>query len=394
MNDITNDIKWNYKNFNMVIELEIAGEFIYNGIHEISRLTVLSNDGPTFNALYSISVGIERLQKIVYVLWNMDEYSDTEEFEKSLITHSHTGLRDRINQILKDKGEKIAFNERENEFFNVLVSFYNTARYMRFNVEGDSNKEVQILKNFIYKYVPQNNNSPYFNNRIIIDDKVKELFGRVTGSIAQKYYSFVKKGSELNNTYTYELRSDSKAFKVFMGSYNKNSLAAGQMDEKLVLKELLIYLRNSKDKDSFFRYIDEIDPLEFDPPMAMEYLHDVINGNITQYLVDEVEHLYGENGYSKDRFQLVNLFAEIGVVFDAPIIKECWEIVKKIQNHEIDEEELDQLEYEKDFFEEDELVSITEDIICVSREYIKNHDQKVFDKVIKKLVDDFGEYII
>jgi hypothetical protein len=32
-----NDIKWNYKNFNMVIELEIAGEFIYNGIHEIPR---------------------------------------------------------------------------------------------------------------------------------------------------------------------------------------------------------------------------------------------------------------------------------------------------------------------------------------------------------------------
>jgi len=394
MNDIMNDIKWNYKNFNMVIELEIAGEFIYNGIHEISRLTALSNDGPTFNALYSISVGIERLQKIVYVLWNMDEYSDTEEFEKSLITHSHTGLRDRINQILKDKGEKIAFNERENEFFNVLVSFYNTARYMRFNVEGDSNKEVQILKNFIYKYVPQNNNSPYFNNRIIIDDKVKELFGRVTGSIAQKYYSFVRKGSELNNTYTYELRSDSKAFKVFMGNYNKNSLAAGQMDEKLALKELLIYLRNSKDKDAFFRYIDEIDPLEFDPPMAMEYLHDVINGNITQDLVDEVEYLYGENGYSKDRFQLVNLFAESGVVFDAPIVNECWEIIQKIQNHEIDEEDLEQLEYEKEYFEEEELSSITENIICVSRDYIKNHDQIEFDSSIKKLVNEFEEYVI
>ncbi len=389
-----NDIKWNYKNFNMVIELEIAGEFIYNGIHEISRLTALSNDGPTFNALYSISVGIERLQKIVYVLWNMDEFSDTEEFEKSLITHSHTGLRDRINQILKAKGEKIAFNGQENEFFNVLVSFYNTARYMRFNVEGDSNKEVQILKNYVYKYVPQNNDSPYFNNRIIIDDKVKELFGRVTGSIAQKYYSFVKKGSELNNTYTYELRSDSKAFKVFMGNYNKNSLAAGQMDEKLALKELLIYLRNSKDKDSFLRYIDEIDPLEFDPPMAMEYLHDVINGNITQGLVDEVECLYGENGYSKDRFQLVNLFAETGVVFDEPIIKDCWEIVQKIQNHEIDEEELEQLEYEKDFFKEDELVSITEGIIYASREYIKNHDQIAFDIAIKKLVDNFEEYTI
>ena len=28
------DNKWYYKNFNMVVELDIAGEFIYNGINE------------------------------------------------------------------------------------------------------------------------------------------------------------------------------------------------------------------------------------------------------------------------------------------------------------------------------------------------------------------------
>lgn len=83
------DEHWSYKNFNMVVELDIAGEFIYNGIHEIYRVSHFANDGSTFTALYDTSVGIERLQKIVYVLWGMDDYVDEKEFEKSLITHSH-----------------------------------------------------------------------------------------------------------------------------------------------------------------------------------------------------------------------------------------------------------------------------------------------------------------
>lgn len=57
------DEHWSYKNFNMVVELDIAGEFIYNGIHEIYRVSHFANDGSTFTALYDTSVGIERLQK-------------------------------------------------------------------------------------------------------------------------------------------------------------------------------------------------------------------------------------------------------------------------------------------------------------------------------------------
>lgn len=62
------DQRWKYKNFNMVIELDIAGEFIYNGIHGFCRLKYISNEGPTFASLYNMAVGIERLEKIVYVL--------------------------------------------------------------------------------------------------------------------------------------------------------------------------------------------------------------------------------------------------------------------------------------------------------------------------------------
>lgn len=49
------DEHWSYKNFNMVVELDIAGEFIYNGIHEIYRVSHFANDGSTFTALYDTS---------------------------------------------------------------------------------------------------------------------------------------------------------------------------------------------------------------------------------------------------------------------------------------------------------------------------------------------------
>lgn len=84
------DNKWYYKNFNMVVELDIAGEFIYNGINELNRMEIITNDAPTFFSLYNISVGLERLQKIVLVLWKLEDTSDEEKFEKSLITHSHS----------------------------------------------------------------------------------------------------------------------------------------------------------------------------------------------------------------------------------------------------------------------------------------------------------------
>jgi hypothetical protein len=55
---------WNYKNFNMVYELEISGEFIYDGIQALNTMDSSSNSAELFSFLYHISVGIERLQKI------------------------------------------------------------------------------------------------------------------------------------------------------------------------------------------------------------------------------------------------------------------------------------------------------------------------------------------
>lgn len=188
---------WNYKNFNMVIELDIAGEFIYNGIHEVYRLKYISNDGPTFASLYNMAVGIERLEKIVYVLWALDDEVDGTKFEKELITHSHTGLRDKIKEVLKNHNKNIEFSKQENALFELLREFYNTARYMRFNIDGDWDKELELVRAFLksdFNYVETN--TGFFHGRSIeINENAKKMFGRTLKSIAVKYYELIRQGS-------------------------------------------------------------------------------------------------------------------------------------------------------------------------------------------------------
>ena len=136
------------------------------------------------------------------------------------------------------------------------------------------------------------------------------------GSISKKYYKLIVKGSSINNTFTYELRSGSKAQKVFLNMNRKNSLMIEQINERIALKELLIYLRCSNDKCAFLDFIDNIEPLDFDSAMVTEYLSELVYGNVSQDLIDEVEYLYSENKYSAQRIQTVDLFANNKIYFD------------------------------------------------------------------------------
>lgn len=115
----------------------------------------------------------------------------------------------------------------------------------------------------------KNNTEFFYGSRIEANENVKKLFGRTLKSIAAKYYELVIKGSSKNQTYTYELRADSKASKIFYSQ--ESSLIKDQYNEYLAVKELLIYLRNSKDKTGFLKYVDEIEPLEFDPTNLITY---------------------------------------------------------------------------------------------------------------------------
>lgn len=391
------DEHWSYKNFNMVVELDIAGEFIYNGIHEIYRVSHFANDGSTFTALYDTSVGIERLQKIVYVLWGMDDYVDEKEFEKSLITHSHMGLRDKIIQLVNAKGENLEFCSRENAFFNILDSFYNHARYMRFNVEGDWNAELKLLRKFAEDndLIDQSMDLCQ-ENYMIVSEKFKEIIGRTIGSIAHKYYRLIKEGSNRNTTYTYELRSGSKAEKVFAGEYKKNSLMREQLDESVAFKELLVFFRKMQHKNAFIKFIDEIEPLDFDPGLLVEYLETVIKGDIPQTLIDDVEYMYGENGYSSDRIMLMDAFANSNVWYEYPEIEKARQLIAKvISNPQSVYSVVLLLKQCKEYISEEEIVDTIDKGIKILNEHQEGKiDDTEMVQELKMVCEEYQEYLI
>ena len=64
-----------HKNFKMSTEIDIAGTFIYNGMKELEQMEMFKNESDIFSFLYHISVGIERIQKVLLVM--LEEIDDT-----------------------------------------------------------------------------------------------------------------------------------------------------------------------------------------------------------------------------------------------------------------------------------------------------------------------------
>ncbi len=388
------DKDWYYKNFNMVAELDIAGEFIYNGISELNRMDIITNDAPTFYTLYTLAVGVERLQKIVLVLWKYDEIEDKQAFEKSLITHSHSNLRDEIKKYTNGSNNAI-LNTRENDFITLIQKFYTTARYERFNINGQDDIEIELWDSYIKKYI-KDSSSNFLDSGIILTNEIKEFFGKVVGSISQKYYKLILEGSQKNHTFTYELRTDSKAEKVFLGEYRNKSLIERKINERIAFKELLVYLRNSKEKSAFLKYLDGIKPLEFDPPMVNGYIKEVVEGIIPQTLIDDVENMYIENEYKFDRVQLVDLMGNSLVQFDYPDVCECNKILSDfVEKKVIEKSMIDRLNDHANFIEEEEIIEVLEKVNMAYNQY--QEEKITFEALLKKVEEyhaEFQEFLI
>lgn len=218
--NISDNILWGYKSFNMANELDIAGEFIYDGIQALNEISCIEESASLFSFSYHISVGIERLQKIIVVLCENITMDDYEEFEKSLITHSHSGLSERIAKYMTRK-----LNAKENEFLQVLTVFYKKAIYNRFNVIDSRCEEVTCLSSFVEKYSEKNDlKYSFISNKIIVDEKIRELLGRVIGNLSKKYYHFLKEKAYLNSDEQYVVNTYAPKKEIHADNYMYNKL--------------------------------------------------------------------------------------------------------------------------------------------------------------------------
>src|SRR3546814_13769037 len=117
------------KNFRLGGELDVTGTFIDNGLRRVHELHKLDYSADLFEVFYQLSVGIERLMKSALVLLEHDDASDQDAFERSLSTHNHQSLLERIQKHVDIKPAN-----SDNAFLHLHHRLYANMRYERFSL--------------------------------------------------------------------------------------------------------------------------------------------------------------------------------------------------------------------------------------------------------------------
>ena len=298
-----------YKNFNMVCEIDIAGTFIYNGIKNFDNMESFSNECDVFHVLYPLAVGIERLQKVLLVLLEAFPVKVTDEeieiFEKSLITHSHQELHARISAKVP-----LEFNPHQNEFLQVLTEFYEKFRYDRFNISPNCQKDRDLLVAFLAKRlnIEIKVNAGFMNTPN--STQIKKFVGRIVGGIARTYYSMIRDQALTLNLYTYEVRYDSAAYKLFLSELKDNSFQELLFNERIALAEYLVYLLKFDNGDTTRDFIiKKVEPLDLDLDDSEIFFGGLCKGHVPTTLVDAVECQYEDLEHPTERLNMIDLLS-------------------------------------------------------------------------------------
>lgn len=299
-----------YKNFNMGREIDIAGTFIYNGIKNFDAMNGFSEECDIFKVLYAFAVGIERLQKVLLVL--LENFPDDitnekiTDFEKSLITHSHQKLHERISEKIQ-----ILFNAHQNAFLQMLAQFYELCRYDRFNISTDYQKERDLFVSFLSERL----HIEIRVDKAILDtpnnNRIKRFLGRVVGTVSRTYYTAIRDQSYKLGLYTYETRYDSPAYKLFLGELKDDSFYELLFEERIALAEFFIYFLNYKGEEEIREYISTIAPLELDLNDTEIYFNEICKGKVPSALVDAVISRYEDMENSSERLKIMDALSSL-----------------------------------------------------------------------------------
>lgn len=286
-----------WKNFRLGTELHISGNFLYNALYSFDRMSFFYFEEECFEFLYHTSVGFERLLKIVIVLSEHREDNDQKSFEKSLITHNHLELFNRI----KNK-HNIKFSDVQVQFLQMLSDFYNSSRYDRFGLQSvyNHNSSKDLLINYFEKHLKIKIHAELqFSTEI--DDRMRRFIGRTIGKMSQVLYNLVEELADQLHIYTYEITYDTKAYKIFICkdfTFEK---------ERTLRRELLIAFFHKKFDEGFVEYIKKIKPIEFESHCASEYIKYLVEIHPKQYLLEELDARYEDFPFDKERASAVSI---------------------------------------------------------------------------------------
>ena len=297
-----------WKNFSLGTELQISGTFVHNGLRCFREMKNLDNTEEIFEVLYNLAVGLERLLKVAVVLLEHDPSKDQAAFEKTLITHTHQDLLRRIR-----KHVAVPFAGPHNELLALLGEFYKSYRYDRFTLSGgyDLDKEKVAFRGLLERQLgvvlePTNSILPANNC-----ERYRRWLQERVSKIATELYGVIRVRASSLNLYTYEIRPDSKAAKVFLRN------EAPFAEEDILWRELLVYFMNTRDSAGVLKFLREIEPLEFDPGDAADFLLCFQSDVDDQLAMDQLNELYSNLDDIKRRLKRIRLIGNPNAVFDS-----------------------------------------------------------------------------
>ena len=283
--------------------MHIAGTFLYDAIFGLEKMKHFCYEEECFSFLYNTSVGIERLEKVVIILLEHNNEKYQEEFEKSLITHNHLDLIKRIENIVS-----LNLGKEHMKFLRLLSDFYNSYRYDRYNLPSvyKNDKDRSALIAFVSECLKiEIRTSRLFPTQI--NKQIRNFLGKIIGKITTQLYKIIREAK----TFTYELRCDSKAAKIFYANEKEYNF----VDERICQKEVFIHLMNNQDTNyDFMNFIKSIKPLELDHAVNNDYVKFLFDIKDDTYgVVDEISQIYEDNGFDKERVEMLSLIGEDGI---------------------------------------------------------------------------------
>ncbi len=300
-----------WKTFALGYELQISGSFLFDGLHQFHQMQDFERTEQIFGFLYNLSVGFERLFKIAIVLLEHDQQRDQRAFEQSLITHNHARLLNRI-----EKNADSGLHKRHREFLNILQSFYKSVRYDRFifpkYLDWDPEKEKSLLVTFIGKHLRGQVKYIESENVTRVNVTFKKFIGKIVSQITKSVFAIITTRARKLNLYTHEIRSQSKAEKIFHRTCEF-------LSEDLICKELLVFLMNTQAKSSLLEFMRSIEPLELDTELVSEYIMCFFSDEKKSSLVDEFQEYYKDVDDPKERLKMMELIGNPNFIFSEDI---------------------------------------------------------------------------
>jgi hypothetical protein len=297
-----------WKNFSLGEELSLSGVFLYNGLRRFHEIATLSKHDEIFEVLYNLAVGVERLLKIAIGLVEYEETIDASEFERSLITHNHHELLNRLK-----KHTAIRLGATHNRFLNLLVKFYRSFRYGRYLISSSRKGESEI--HGLHSYLKESLGVEFDNESMFAvpnEPQFRKHIHNTVMKISMELFKIISERARELNIYTDELPYGSKAQIIFQGQTYEDFF----FQEEVVWKELLLFFMNTDADSKTIDFLRSIEPLNFDAALINEYLASFRSPVLRAEVVEAIDAEFGERMDIGERLQALNLIGNPNVDFE------------------------------------------------------------------------------